>query len=73
MAYFSNGSEGENLDAECMRCRFGEQWCPIFAVQVKYNYEACNIPVARKILDDLIKDDGTCAMLKAFPEVLLKK
>jgi formate hydrogenlyase subunit 6/NADH:ubiquinone oxidoreductase subunit I len=62
MAYFSNGTEGMVFDHQCSLCRYGEEACPIMAVQMDYNYEACNNPVARKILDYLVANDGTCAM-----------
>ncbi len=66
MAYFSNGSEGMVFDEECSTCKYGEKACPIALVQVLYNYDACNVPVARKILDTLVADNGTCAMKKEF-------
>lgn len=66
MAYFSNSSEGSNFDAECASCKYGEKPCPIMLVQLAYNYDACNIPVARKILDYLVKDNGTCRMKEEF-------
>ena len=34
--------------------------------QAVYNYDACNNEVARKILDSLIANDGTCEMYKTF-------
>jgi len=68
MAYFPNGSAGEAFDNQCGRCRFGDGPCPIYLVQNKYNYKACNIPVAKSILDDLVSDDGTCAMFAHDPE-----
>ena len=64
MAYFPNGTSGEVFDEQCGRCRYGEGFCPIWGVQNVYNYDACNNEVARKILYDLVKDDGTCAMFK---------
>ena len=57
MAYFSNGSEGALLDAECADCALGQEPCPIASVQVGYNYQACNNKVATKILDALIKQE----------------
>ena len=64
MAYFSNGSEGYCFDERCSRCRYGEKPCPIAWVQMDNNYEACNNEIARKILDHLVKQDGTCAMFE---------
>ena len=66
MAYFSNGTEGEVFDAQCSICKYGESACPIATVQLAYNYDACNIPVARKILDSLVSDDGACAMFLRY-------
>lgn len=66
MAYFSNGSEGMVFDEQCALCRYGNDPCPIFAVQLNYNYDACNNEIATKILNDLITNDGTCYMYKMF-------
>ena len=68
MAYFSNGSEGAVFDEQCSMCKYGDRPCPIFWVQMEYNYDACNNETARKILNDLVKDDGTCEMFKQFKE-----
>ena len=70
MAYFSNSTEGAVFDEQCSCCRFGQEPCPIALVQILYNYDACNNKVARAILDDLVKDDGTCLMFKNFAQVL---
>lgn len=72
MAYFSNGSEGSAFENECAGCKFGDKPCPIAWVQVDFNYEAANNAVASAILDHLVKDDGTCTMLKIFPELKIK-
>jgi len=66
MAYFSNSTEGMVFDHQCSLCKYGKKNCPIFLVQFIYNYDACNNEVARKILDDLVSDNGTCAMWKEF-------
>lgn len=68
MAYFPNGSAGGLFDEQCSRCRYGEGACPIWGVQMQFNYEACNVEVARKILDALVKDSGECAMFNMDPE-----
>ena len=70
MAYFSNGSEGACFDNQCSICKYGTQPCPIALVQMQYNYSACNNSVARAILDDLVSDNGECAMFKAFEKDL---
>ncbi len=62
MAYFSNGSEGECFDEQCGLCKYGQKSCPIAFVQMDFNYDACNNEIARKILDHLVRQDGTCAM-----------
>ena len=64
MAYFSNGSEGECFDDQCLRCKYGDQPCPIAWVQGWYNYDAVSNETATKILDALVKHDGTCEMFK---------
>lgn len=66
MAYFPNGSAGEVFGEQCAKCKYGEAPCPIAYVQFNYNYRACNNKIARNILDDLIKDDGTCTMYEQF-------
>ena len=66
MAYFANGSEGECFNSQCALCRYGTETCPIMMVQLNFNYDACNNEVARSILNDLVKDNGTCEMYKMF-------
>lgn len=66
MAYFSNGSEGACFDNQCAKCKYGEGACPIALVQEMYNYDACNNKVATLILEELVKEDGTCCMYKLF-------
>ena len=70
MAYFSNGTEGEVFGEQCSRCKYGNLPCPIALVQIDNNYEACNNPTARKILDYLVNDDGTCEMWETFQKDL---
>ena len=66
MAYFPNGTAGECFDEQCELCRYGDKPCPVYAVQLNYNYEACNNKVATDILNDLITNNGTCHMYKMF-------
>ena len=73
MAYFANGSEGMAFEEQCERCKLGDEPCPITWVQTEYNYDAVNNKTARAILDDLVKDDGTCIMLSRFPYLLKKE
>jgi hypothetical protein len=64
MAYFSNGTEGMAFDDQCARCKFGKHPCPIAFVQIDANYDQHKdvSGTARKILDHLVKDDGTCTV-----------
>jgi hypothetical protein len=55
MAYFSNGTEGEQFHNECGECILDECECPIVGVQLHFNYEACNNKTATAILNDLVK------------------
>lgn len=50
------------------KCRYGDKPCPIAVVQAMYNYEACNNEVATKILDELVKSNGDCAMYLMDPQ-----
>ena len=63
MAYFSNGSEGACFN--CANCKYQKEPCPIAFVQMTYNYDQITASnkgdyTARKILDALVKQDGTC-------------
>lgn len=64
MAYFSNGTEGMVFDDQCARCKYGNHPCPIAMVQIDNNYDQCKdlSGTARRILDALVKNDGTCTM-----------
>jgi len=68
MAYFPNGTAGMVFDHQCSICRYGQDACPIALVQMLYNYDACNNKVATNILNDLVSNDGTCAMYKEFKD-----
>jgi len=67
-AYFSNSTEGDCFEYQCSLCKYGQESCPIFLAQFIYNYDACNNEVARKILDSLVSNDGTCSMYKEFED-----
>jgi hypothetical protein len=71
MAYFANSDAGCLFDAQCMSCIFGERPCPIAFVQTQFNYEALKNPTARAILDELVKNDGTCCMFELSPEAFM--
>jgi len=64
MAYFSNSSDGSKFDTQCFRCKYGEMPCPIALVQINFNYDACDVPIAREILDTLVEDNGKCNMFE---------
>jgi len=66
MAYFSNGSEGVVFDDQCARCKYGQHPCPIALVQMDANYDQFNDKsgTATRILNNLVKDDGTCEMFE---------
>ncbi len=66
MAYFSNSTEGLVLDAQCSKCKYGKEACPIALVQMTYNYEAVNNETATNILNGLVDKDGICQMRKTF-------
>ena len=72
MAYFSNGTEGMSFDAQCGICKYGNKSCPIAYVQQTYNYKAANNEVATKILDELVKNDGTCTMFELAKQDFFK-
>lgn len=72
MAYFPNGTSGEVFDEQCGRCRYGEGPCPVYGVQIEYNYKACNNEVASEILGRLIKNDGTCTVFEMAKEWMEK-
>jgi hypothetical protein len=66
MAYFSNGSEGMVLDAQCAKCKIpNDAPCPILFVQMNYNYEQFTDGKRNKIsevLDSLVDKEGNCRM-----------
>lgn len=68
MAYFSNGSEGTVFDDQCAKCKYGKHPCPIAFVQMDFNYDQHNdkTGTTRKLLNHLVKEDGTCTMWETF-------
>lgn len=68
MAYFQNGTSGEVFHEQCARCRFGNSPCPISLVQMEFNYEAVNNKIATKIMDRLVRDDGSCTVFEMAEE-----
>ena len=72
MAYFSNGTEGMAFDAQCGKCKYGSKDCPIAYVQLTFNYDASGNAVASKILNELVKNDGTCTMFELAKQDFFK-
>jgi hypothetical protein len=68
MAYFSNGSEGDCFYEQCMKCKYGQYPCPIAFLQMEFNYDQLKdtTGTARKMLDALVRQDGTCTMFETF-------
>lgn len=68
MAYFSNGSEGMVFDDQCARCKYGQHPCPIAFTQIDSNYDQHKDTsgTATKILNLLVKNDGTCTFFETF-------
>jgi hypothetical protein len=62
MAYFSNGSEGEILEAQCEVCPLGEQPCPIMAVQLLHNYDQVGNDKLRAAMNLLVDERGICQL-----------
>jgi hypothetical protein len=75
MAYFSNGAEGIVLDNQCAVCPVGRQPdlpCPVFLVQLAYNYQQVDEgqDKLRDCLTCLVDEQGTCLMKKAIEKTL---
>lgn len=68
MVYFPNGTAGMVLDEQCSNCPVGEDACPIYAVQMVYNYD--QLKNGNKDLKDamtmLVDDKGRCQMLESL-------
>jgi len=56
MAYFSNGTDGEKLDAQCDTCPCGKKACPVFLVQMLHNYDQCDNPKLKAAMNLLIDE-----------------
>jgi hypothetical protein len=75
MVYFPNGSAGDVLEAQCMDCKLGEGPCPIYYIQMEWNYDQVGNDLAVKIMNELISEDGTCQMFKHLirPDAVLER
>ncbi len=67
MAYFSNGSEGMYLDAQCDACPIPmEAPCPVLYVQMTYNYEQLDGDgkegKVSEVMNCLVDKNGDCKM-----------
>lgn len=62
MVYFSNGSEGMILDEQCAECPYGEDPCPVYAVQCNSNYDQCDNKKLEEAMNILINEKGICQM-----------
>ena len=47
-----------------------ESACPIYSIQMQFNYDAVKNKVASDILNMLIKQDGTCSMFEFAKQYL---
>lgn len=70
MAYFPNGTSAGSFNNQCSMCKFGDKACPIYWVQINYNYEACNEKLPTAILNDLVTDKTGCVMFNRFKKDL---
>lgn len=73
MAYFSNSTEGEVLDAQCAECPVGKNsnaFCPVLEVQSLYNYDQFDGHGNRnklfELMNVLVDESGECQMRKAL-------
>lgn len=64
MAYFPNGSSGVILDNQCSECVLGKFACPVFAVQINYNYQQLKSgnEKLQEAISMLINENGICQM-----------
>ena len=54
------------LDNQCIECKYGEDPCPVAFVQITYNYDQVGNDLARKIMNDLVSEEGVCQMKKVI-------
>ena len=71
MAYYSNGTEGDIFD--CANCKLKDYPCPIFYVQITYNYDAVNNETATGILNELVpQGKRNCSFYEIAKDILFK-
>lgn len=62
MAYFSNSSEGAHLEEQCAKCPLGNKCCPVYLMQLTYNYDQCSNEKLKEAMNLLINERGDCQM-----------
>lgn len=64
MAYFSNSTDGDVLDAQCADCPLGNKPCPVLNVQLTFNYKQCDKgqEQLRAAMNLLIDEKGICQL-----------
>jgi hypothetical protein len=68
VAYFKNQEDALKLDAQCAKCKYGFDMCPISFVQETFNADAYGNDTATQILNELITSAGRCRMFITFEE-----
>ena len=71
MAYFSNGTEGMRLADVCSECLMPDDApCPVLYIQEIYNYDQCDSPKLKEVMEWLIPSDTLdcklCEVLKRY-------
>jgi len=71
MAYFSNSSDGDVLDGQCSKCKYGKEPCPVYFAQVNYNYDQNKDTsgTASEILNVIVDNKKGCAVFRMMKEL----
>lgn len=70
MAYFANGSEGEQLDRQCAECKLPDDApCPVLLTQLTYNYKQIGNDDLSEAVNLLINSEGICQMKPLLDEL----
>lgn len=75
MAYFSNGTDGMTLEAQCQNCPVGQDPdapCPVLLQSLMFNYEQCKDgqEKLRECMNLTIDEDGKCKMRDVMLEYI---
>ena len=65
MAYFPNGAAGSVLEDQCGECLHGRDdsvMCPVYFVQITFNYSQNGNTDLEKCLNWLVDEEGDCRM-----------